>query len=115
MNHWGSWDELQDLLSLLKSIADAHNVEISNVAARWVLDHDEVGAVIVGTRLGVSSNVHSNMKVFSFELSQEEREAINDFVCARASSLFDKIGDCGHGSWSPTFFMAQIRPPSQNT
>ncbi|KAH8822710.1 aldo-keto reductase [Flagelloscypha sp. PMI_526] len=97
VNQWGSWNELQSLLRLLKTVADAHAVDISNVASRWVLDHEEVGSVIVGTRLGVSSNVQSNMKAFTFRLTDEERKAIDDFVCGvRASSLFEKIGDCGH-------------------
>ncbi|KAL1680306.1 NADP-dependent oxidoreductase domain-containing protein [Schizophyllum commune] len=93
---WGSWEELQALLKALRRIADKYNVSTSNVATRWVLDHDEVGAVIVGTRLGVSSNVSDNMHVFSFSLSDEDKAAIAAVnPPEKAKALFDRIGDCG--------------------
>ncbi|KAI4519532.1 Aldo/keto reductase, partial [Schizophyllum commune Loenen D] len=93
---WGSWEELQALLKVLRRIADKYNVSTSNVATRWVLDHDEVGAVIVGTRLGVSSNVSDNMHVFSFSLSDEDKAAIAAVnPPEKAKALFDRIGDCG--------------------
>ncbi|KAL1744469.1 NADP-dependent oxidoreductase domain-containing protein [Schizophyllum fasciatum] len=94
---WGSWDELQGLLRTLRRIADKHNVSTSNVATRWVLDHEEVGAVIVGTRLGVSSNVSDNLNVFSFSLSAEDKAAIDELnPPEKAKALFDRIGDCGN-------------------
>ncbi|KAF9020565.1 aldo/keto reductase [Hymenopellis radicata] len=94
---WGSWADLQRLLQTLKDIADAHGVELSNVAARWVLDSPEVGAVIVGTRLGVSSNAESNLKVFSFELTPEDTQRIDAVALgAHLQGLYEKIGDCGH-------------------
>ena len=83
-------------MSTLKTIADRHSVDISNVAARWVLDCPAVGAVIVGTRLGVSSNIHSNLKVFAFRLEEEDRTKIEAVALGeRAESMFEKIGDCG--------------------
>ncbi|KAK0473346.1 aldo-keto reductase [Armillaria novae-zelandiae] len=94
---WGSWSDLQHLLQTLKSIADKHGVELTNVATRWVLDKPEVGAVIVGTRLGVSSNADSNLKVFSFELTPEDTARIEAVALgAHLQGLYDKIGDCGH-------------------
>ncbi|KAK0495593.1 aldo-keto reductase [Armillaria luteobubalina] len=94
---WGSWSDLQHLLQTLKSIADKHGVELTNVATRWVLDNPEVGAVIVGTRLGVSSNADSNLKVFSFKLTPEDTARIEAVALgAHLQGLYDKIGDCGH-------------------
>lgn len=94
---WGSWSDLQHLLQTLKSIADTHGVELTNVATRWVLDNPEVGAVIVGTRLGVSSNADSNLKVFSFKLTPEDTARIEAVALgAHLQGLYDKIGDCGH-------------------
>ncbi|KAK0477697.1 aldo-keto reductase [Armillaria luteobubalina] len=94
---WGSWSDLQHLLQTLKSIADKHGVELTNVATRWVLDKPEVGAVIVGTRLGVSSNADSNLKVFSFKLTPEDTARIEAVALgAHLQGLYDKIGDCGH-------------------
>ncbi|KAL0070390.1 hypothetical protein AAF712_002221 [Marasmius tenuissimus] len=94
---WGTWEEFQRLLRTLKEIADKHVVEVSNVAARWVLDRQEVGAVIVGTRLGVSSNIESNVKVFSFALDEEDRANLEKHdLYRRAKAVYGKIGDCGH-------------------
>ncbi|KAK1235428.1 hypothetical protein PQX77_001355 [Marasmius sp. AFHP31] len=94
---WGTWEEFQRLLRTLKGIADKHLVEVSNVATRWVLDRQEVGAVIVGTRLGVSSNIESNVKVFSFALDDEDRAKLEKHdLYRRAKAVHGKIGDCGH-------------------
>ncbi|KAL0577669.1 hypothetical protein V5O48_004317 [Marasmius crinis-equi] len=94
---WGSWEDFQYLLRTLDEIAAKHSVEISNVATRWVLDRHEVGAVIVGTRLGVSSNIESNIKVFSFTLDEEDMAKLEKHELAkRAEAVYSKIGDCGH-------------------
>ncbi|KAG7089495.1 hypothetical protein E1B28_011175 [Marasmius oreades] len=93
---WGSWSDLQALLYTLKIIADKHRVDVSNVAARWVLDCPAVGAVIVGTRLGVSSNVRSNLQVFSFQLDEEDKKKLEAVALGnRARNLYERIGDCG--------------------
>ncbi|KAF9265955.1 aldo/keto reductase [Marasmius fiardii PR-910] len=94
---WGTWEDFQCLLRILKEIADKHDVEISNVATRWILDHIEVGAVIVGTRLGVSCNVQSNVKVFSFALDEEDKARLKVLrLEERVEAVFGRIGDCGH-------------------
>jgi aryl-alcohol dehydrogenase-like predicted oxidoreductase len=46
----GGFDRLQNLLSVLKNIADEHNVKIAEVAARYVLQQESVSAVIIGAR-----------------------------------------------------------------
>ena len=44
-----TWELFQTLLRLLRDIADRHGgVSIANVATRWVLEHQFVGAVIIG-------------------------------------------------------------------
>lgn len=49
LSAWGSWSLFQQLLIVLRRIGDCHGgVSIANVATRWVLDHDFVGAVIIG-------------------------------------------------------------------
>jgi len=47
--------------------------------------------VIVGARLGLSDNRQDNLKVFSFELDEEDREAIQK-ILAKGRAL---PGDCG--------------------
>ncbi|ROV89087.1 hypothetical protein VMCG_09859 [Cytospora schulzeri] len=100
---WGTWAEFQLLLSKLSSIAQKHGPDISltNVATRWVLQQPAVGAVIVGTRLGVSSHVEDNLNVFNFKLDEEDVATINETALgglkmARAEVVYEKLGDCGN-------------------
>ena len=51
---WGSWSLFQELLAVLRTIADKYEgMSIANVATRWVLDHPFVGAVIIGNKISV--------------------------------------------------------------
>ena len=91
---WGGWSLFQELLSTLKKIAQKHNVTISNVAARYILDKSAVAGVIIGVRLGIVDHRTSNTQVFNFILDKSDCEAI-DAVCAKSNNLFEIIGDCG--------------------
>jgi aryl-alcohol dehydrogenase-like predicted oxidoreductase len=91
---WGGWSLFQELLSTLKRIAQKHNVTISNVAARYILDKSAVAGVIIGVRLGIVDHRTSNTQVFNFILDKSDCEAI-DAVCAKSNNLFEIIGDCG--------------------
>ncbi|KAF5391541.1 hypothetical protein D9757_002348 [Collybiopsis confluens] len=92
---WGSWSDFQHLLAALKTIADKHGVDMANVAVRWVLDRPAVGATILGTRLGVSSNVESNLKVFLLKLDEEDTSRLNHLTLAHAVKIYETMGDCG--------------------
>ncbi|XXG95393.1 hypothetical protein Hte_001655 [Hypoxylon texense] len=97
---WGSWDEFQVLLRCLSTVARKHRASIPNIATRWVLQQPAVGAVIVGTRLGVSDHVQDNLKAFEFELDENDTSSVN--LVALGSSrekmldLFTRLGDCGN-------------------
>jgi aryl-alcohol dehydrogenase-like predicted oxidoreductase len=91
---WGGWRLFQELLSLLKDIADKHNVSISNVAVRYILEKPTVAGVIVGARLGVSEHTEENARVFDFTLSTEDFERI-DAISSQSRDLYKLIGDCG--------------------
>ncbi|THH04176.1 hypothetical protein EW145_g5711 [Phellinidium pouzarii] len=94
---WGSWPLFQSLLSVLRAIADRHgNVGIANVATRWVLEHSFVGAVIIGTRLGISAHTSDNHRVFNFNLTAEDHQNI-DAILDQSNSrkLITSVGDCG--------------------
>ncbi|KAI1387990.1 aldo/keto reductase [Hypoxylon trugodes] len=97
---WGTWTTFQSLLSCLFPIADKHKVSISNIATRWVLQQPTVGAVIVGTRLGVSDHIEDNLRVFGFSLDNDDMQNINAVALGpggeKVSALFDKLGDCGN-------------------
>ena len=91
---WGGWSLFQDLLKQLKAIATKHQVSVSNVAVRYVLEQPAVAGVIVGTRLGVSQHIDENARVFGFELDAEDYEHL-EAVIGRSHDLFERIGDCG--------------------
>ncbi|XDG06329.1 hypothetical protein ABKA04_005944 [Annulohypoxylon sp. FPYF3050] len=96
---WSSWPDFQSFLRILSSIADKHSVSISNVATRWVLQQPSVGAVIVGTRLGVSDHVTDNLRVFQFTLDDGDMDFINAIALGeegeRGLALYERLGDCG--------------------
>lgn len=94
--NWGNWKLFQELLQVLKAIADRHGVSISNVATRWVLDFPYVGAVIVGTRWGVSDNAEDNLKTYGLRLDNEDRAKIDEVQSkTRRDQMMELLGDCG--------------------
>lgn len=97
---WGSWDEFQVLLRCLSVAARKHSASISNIATRWVLQQPSVGAVIVGTRLGVSEHVEDNLNIFGFELDHDDISSIGAVALGssreKTVSLFTRLGDCGN-------------------
>ncbi|KAI5297721.1 hypothetical protein KEM55_004331, partial [Ascosphaera atra] len=93
---WGGWSLFQRLLHVLKSIADKHEVCISAVATRWVLDHEYVGAVIIGTRMGVSEHTTENKKVYGWRLDEDDQRAIEEVLSrSQRDNLIQDLGDCG--------------------
>ncbi|KAI0958237.1 hypothetical protein AcV7_004110 [Taiwanofungus camphoratus] len=94
---WGDWSLFQSLLTVLRTIGDRHGgVSIANIATRWVLDHPCVGAVLIGARLGVSEHTDDNLKVFGFQLTEEDNAAIDAVLDqSNGSRLITTVGDCG--------------------
>ena len=91
---WGGWELFQDLLGALRSVADTHQVNIANVAVRYVLDRPAVAGAIVGVRLGASENRADSAKVFAFNLNADDLAQIAA-VLNRSRDLYQIIGDCG--------------------
>ena len=91
---WGGWGLFQQLLSVLRSVADKHDSSIANVAVRYVLDRPAVAGVIVGTRLGVAEHIAETARVFQIRLGAEDVAAVEG-VLARSRDLYRLIGDCG--------------------
>jgi aryl-alcohol dehydrogenase-like predicted oxidoreductase len=93
---WGGWRLFQELLSVLAGIGKKYKVSISNVAIRWVLDHEYVGAVIVGARMGISEHIEENLKSFSFKLNHDDRDKVAAVLAkCNAKAIFEAMGDCG--------------------
>ena len=91
---WGGWQLFQELLVTLDEIAKKHNVQIANVATRFVLDRTAVAGAIIGSRLGLSDHITQNTKTFSLKLQNDDYEKIK-IVTLKANDLFASIGDCG--------------------
>ena len=91
---WGGWALFQELLAVLKQIADKHQVSVPNVGVRYILDRPAVAGVIVGARLGLAEHIADNARVFAFELDAGDHTAI-ETVLAKSRDLIKLIGDCG--------------------
>jgi len=91
---WGGWELFQEMLHVLKQIADKHGVSIANVAVRATLDRPAIAGVIVGVRLGVADHRGDNARVFDFTLDDEDRAQIQA-VLNKSRDLYRLIGDCG--------------------
>ena len=93
---WGGWVLFQELLSNLSAIGRKYNTSISTTAVRWILDHDYVGAVIIGARMGISEHVDENLEVYKFILDEEDQAGIQKILDkCKARDVFAEMGDCG--------------------
>jgi aryl-alcohol dehydrogenase-like predicted oxidoreductase/enamine deaminase RidA (YjgF/YER057c/UK114 family) len=98
----GGWEAFQAILRAASGIAGKHQVSISNVASRWVLEHKAVAATIVGARLGENEHRGDNLKVFSFTLDDEDRAALDEAFAGTTRIP----GDCGDEYRKPPFLTA---------
>jgi aryl-alcohol dehydrogenase-like predicted oxidoreductase/enamine deaminase RidA (YjgF/YER057c/UK114 family) len=98
----GGWDALQRVLAAAKAVAAKHGVSVANVAARWVLEQEAVGAIIIGARLGEREHRADNLALFGFALDAADRSRL-----AEAQSRLREIpGDCGDEYRKPPFLTA---------
>lgn len=72
------WAKYQELLQRLKGIAESHGVQIAHVATKYILNQPGVAASIIGTRS--SRHIASNARIFEFDLTESEMEAIDSFL-----------------------------------
>ncbi len=98
----GGWDAYQAILQAAAGIAAKHDVSLSNVATRWVLDHPAVAGVIVGARLGENQHRGDNARLFTFTLDDEDRAALD----AAFAQTVPIPGDCGDEYRQPPFLTA---------
>ena len=74
----GGWNTYQNLLKVVKQIADKHQVSIANVVSNFILENPVVASVIIGARLGESEHISDNKKTLQFKLSKEDISAIKE-------------------------------------
>jgi len=80
IEEFGGWDAFQALLSALDGIARRHDVSITAVATRWVLDQPHVAGAIVGARY--AEHLPDNLRVFDFALDADDRAVLAPILAA---------------------------------
>ena len=98
----GGWEPFQRLLQGLKQVADRHKVSIPNVACRYILQAPAVAGIIIGARPGENNHLADNLRLFQFELDEEDYA---DLAQAR-EGLSAIPGDCGDEYRRPPFLTA---------
>ena len=81
IDDFGGWTLFQELLGVLRRVADRHRSDIATVASRCTLDLSNVAAVIVGARN--RAHVASNAAISALRLTDADRAEIAA-VTARA-------------------------------
>lgn len=98
----GGWAAYQRILQAADQIAKKHQVSITNVATRWVLQQDHVAGVIIGARPGENQHRADNIALFRFALDDQDQ--------ALLQAAFDTTsmipGDCGEEYRKPPFLTA---------
>ena len=101
VQEFGGWDLFQSLLQTLHRIADSHQVSITNIATRYIMEQDQVGGIIIGAR--DAKHISENAILFNFQLNPEDYQAIEEVISLRKGppgDVFDieRIKDGPHGS-----------------
>ena len=85
---FGNWNLVQELLQTMDAIAKGIREDgrcpkctVANVAQRYVLQTPAVASVLIGVRN--QDHIAENVRTHSFELRQDEREAIDAVVAKR--------------------------------
>lgn len=98
----GGWSVFQSMLRTLDSVAKRHQVSISNVATRWVIEQPAVAGVIIGARLTQHQHRDNNKIPLTFQLDKDDHEQIRQ--CSE--QLIPIAGDCGTEYRRPPFLTA---------
>jgi aryl-alcohol dehydrogenase-like predicted oxidoreductase len=81
IEEFGGWPLFQRLLKTLDQIAQRHEVALSTVAARHVLDQPQVAAVIVGAR--DREHLDATLEIGRLNLTEADREEIEAVLAER--------------------------------
>jgi aryl-alcohol dehydrogenase-like predicted oxidoreductase len=91
---FGDWKLVQELLQTMNAVANqvqkdgrCPDANISNIAQRYVLDTPAVASVLIGVRN--QNHIAENIRTHSFELKQDERDAIDKVVQKREGPAGD--------------------------
>ncbi len=70
IDEFGNWDYFQELLSCLRAIADKYEVDIAEVAIKYIMLKNEVSGVIVGARNSI--HLAKLQRIDSIALTEDE-------------------------------------------
>jgi aryl-alcohol dehydrogenase-like predicted oxidoreductase len=87
IDDFGGWDLFQELMMILRRIADRHRVDIATIASRWMLDQPMVAAVIVGARN--RQHLEANARITSINLGVEDQAEIAAVLARRTGPQGD--------------------------
>eukprot|EP00850_Spirogloea_muscicola_P013305 SM000089S23861 [mRNA] locus=s89:415487:418677:+ [translate_table: standard] len=92
---WGGWRLFQELLRAVNTVAKKHDVSISTVGLRYILDQPCVAGSMVGVRLGVRDHIADTLQAFGLVLDEDDLGSIRA-VTDKSKDLRRLIGDCGN-------------------
>lgn len=78
IEEFGGFDQFQNLLAVLRQIADKYNVDLAEVAARYVIQKPTVAGIIIGMRN--TRHLEKIKRIGSFELEEEDLLKIHSVV-----------------------------------
>lgn len=76
----GGWENFQNILRALQKVAAKHEVSISNVAMRYVLEKPAMASVIVGMRH--ANHLDETLRSVAFPFDNEDRELLEDTLAS---------------------------------
>ncbi len=94
IDEFGGWALFQQLMEALAAVARKHGATIAAVAARWVLDRPQVGAVIIGAR--TAGRLAETVSIFDLQLDRDDRLAIDAVLAQRRGpngGIYELEGD----------------------
>jgi len=98
----GGWEALQSLLEAVHQVAQTKGVSMANIASRFILGQPAVAGVIIGVRPGRTNHLSDNLRLFSLNLDESDRQILNEAM----ERLGQIPGDCGDEYRCPPFLTA---------
>ncbi len=98
----GGWDLFQEVLAEVNAVAQEVDRSLSIVASKYMLSQRAVAAVIIGARLGENLHVADSASLFTFDLTDAQKERIRKTI----SRLNPIPGDSGDEYRKPPFLTA---------
>lgn len=90
IDEFGGYDLFQELLAILRRIADKHSVGIAEIACRFMLEKSTVAGIIIGARN--RNHLAKLQQLNSFSLDEADVKAITD-IQAEATGPYGPVYD----------------------